>query len=64
MAYTTYRDTSGSTAGELTFGGQDANHYKGNITWVPITAQIYYWQFLVDRYCIDIINSFHVNNCN
>ena len=41
------RNTSATTAGELTFGVQDASHYTGNITWVPVSVQGF-WEFKVD----------------
>mmetsp|Transcript_21169 Transcript_21169/g.46438 ORF Transcript_21169/g.46438 Transcript_21169/m.46438 type:complete len:424 (-) Transcript_21169:160-1431(-) len=33
--------------GEITFGGLDKAHYKGDITYVPLSAETY-WQFSVD----------------
>lgn len=52
------RITNGSTAGELTFGGQNPEHYKGNITWVPVSVRGY-WQFKADsvQVCLSIFSN-------
>jgi len=36
--------TPGANGGELYLGGVDTNHYTGNFTYVPLTAETY-WQF-------------------
>uniref|UniRef100_V5HCK7 Putative cathepsin d n=1 Tax=Ixodes ricinus TaxID=34613 RepID=V5HCK7_IXORI len=41
------RDPSSKEGGEVLFGGIDHDHYKGSITYVPVTAKGY-WQFHVD----------------
>jgi len=41
--YLTRNDTQ-ATGSEVVFGGIDKNHYKGDITWVPVSRKGY-WQF-------------------
>jgi len=41
------RNPSAEKGGEITFSGSDPNHFKGDITWTPITRQGY-WQFKVN----------------
>jgi cathepsin D len=47
FAFYLNRDPNGQTGGELTLGGTDKSHYKGDITYVPITKEGY-WQFHLD----------------
>jgi len=47
FAFWLNRDASGATGGELTLGGSDPSHYKGNLTYVAVTKKGY-WQFNAD----------------
>jgi cathepsin D len=47
FAFWLNRDPSGASGGELTLGGSDPSHYKGNLTYVKVT-QKGYWQFQAD----------------
>lgn len=43
-----YRNPNGTQGGEMTLGGMDPSHYKGDITYLPVTQQGY-WQFAMDE---------------
>jgi len=46
--------------GELVLGGTDPNHYTGNFTWVPLSAETY-WQFDVDS--IGVASTIYCTKC-
>lgn len=41
------RDPSAAQGGEIILGGSDPAHYRGNLTYVPLSKTTY-WQFHVD----------------
>jgi len=47
FAFWLNRDATAEKGGELTLGGTDPDHYKGNITWTDVTMSAY-WEFHVD----------------
>lgn len=47
FAFWLNRQLDAEKGGELTLGGMDPEHYKGNITWAPVTLSAY-WEFKVD----------------
>ena len=47
------RNENSTVGGELLLGGTDPNHFVGNLTYIPLSAETY-WQFKMDGY---------VNNC-
>lgn len=42
----------GSDGGQIVFGGVDENLYTGEITWVPVTQELY-WQINIEDFLID-----------
>ena len=48
------RNISARVGGELLLGGTDPNHFAGNLTYVPLSAETY-WQFKMDGY----YNNYH-----
>eukprot|EP01129_Flabellula_baltica_P003020 TRINITY_DN12882_c0_g1_i1.p1 TRINITY_DN12882_c0_g1~~TRINITY_DN12882_c0_g1_i1.p1 ORF type:complete len:449 (+),score=111.14 TRINITY_DN12882_c0_g1_i1:67-1413(+) len=52
FAFWLNRDVNGKQGGELTLGGIDSNHYTGEITYTPITAESY-WEFEADSIAVD-----------
>jgi cathepsin D len=48
FAFWLNRNAADKQGGELTLGGLDPKHYKGEITYVPVTKQRY-WQFQMDK---------------
>lgn len=47
FAFWLNREVGAEKGGELTLGGIDEEHYKGNLTWAPVTLSAY-WEFKVD----------------
>lgn len=47
FAFWLSRDPTSEVGGQMTLGGTDPDHYKGNITWVSTTLKAY-WEFKVD----------------
>ena len=43
-----FRDANADKGGEITFGGMDPAHYKGDIVWTDVTRKGY-WQMKVNR---------------
>ncbi|KAJ1176600.1 hypothetical protein NDU88_001872 [Pleurodeles waltl] len=42
----------GQSGGELVFGGVDPNYYTGQITWTPVTQQMY-WQIAISGFGVN-----------
>ena len=42
-----YRDENSKVGGELLLGGTDPNHFVGNLSYIPLSAETY-WQFKMD----------------
>lgn len=38
----------GSNGGQIVFGGVDENLYTGELTWIPVTQELY-WQITIDE---------------
>ena len=49
------RDENSTLGGELLLGGTDPNHFVGNLTYIPLSAETY-WQFKMDGYVIELKN--------
>lgn len=47
FAFWLNRQLNAEKGGELTLGGTDPDHYRGNITWAPVTLSAY-WEFSMD----------------
>ncbi|NP_080249.2 gastricsin precursor [Mus musculus] len=41
----------GSNGGQIVFGGVDENLYTGELTWIPVTQELY-WQITIDDFLI------------
>nr|ADD38128.1 Lysosomal aspartic protease [Lepeophtheirus salmonis] len=55
------RNPDAKVGGEIIFGGSDPDHYKGNITYIPVTKKGY-WQFKMDKMEVNS-KSFCQNGC-
>uniref|UniRef100_A0A8D0BNI9 cathepsin E n=1 Tax=Salvator merianae TaxID=96440 RepID=A0A8D0BNI9_SALMN len=56
------RNPDSSAGGELTFGGFDHSHFRGNLNWIPVTKQGY-WQIKLDNVQIGGKTQFCANGC-
>ncbi|GAB1301156.1 Gastricsin [Apodemus speciosus] len=41
----------GSDGGQIVFGGVDENLYTGDLTWIPVTQELY-WQITIDDFLV------------
>lgn len=48
FAFWLNRDANDKDGGEMTIGGVDERHYKGERTWAPVTRRAY-WQFATEN---------------
>lgn len=43
---------AGGGSGEITFGAMDPSHYKGEITWAPVTQKAY-WEVVMEKVTVN-----------
>lgn len=49
--YVALRDPSAAQGGEIILGGSDPAHYRGNLTYVPLSKATY-WQFRMEKVAV------------
>ena len=47
MVLLLYRNENSTLGGELLLGGTDPNHFIGDLSYIPLSAETY-WQFKMD----------------
>ncbi|XP_062330232.1 pepsin A-like [Osmerus eperlanus] len=50
--FSVYLSRNSAAGSEVTFGGVDPQHYTGQITWIPLSSEMY-WQITVDSITIN-----------
>ncbi|XP_063078924.1 pepsin A-like [Engraulis encrasicolus] len=50
--FSVYLSRSPDTGSEVVFGGYDAEHYNGNLVWIPLSSETY-WQIKMDSITVN-----------